>query len=74
MVHKLRQVSWDKQDDKEFGFDWIIIANEIIKKLIIEKKHSELINYNSLSKGVQLAVPTPDHFFASALCARIKKG
>jgi len=62
IVHNLRQVAWDKPDDEEYGHDWAIEANELVKKLILENDHKSLINYNSLGSAMQLAAPTPDHF------------
>lgn len=62
IVHNLRHVAWDKEDDEEYGFDWAIEANELVKKLVTENNHDSLINYNSLGRALQLAAPTPDHF------------
>ncbi|MFM2292457.1 MAG: hypothetical protein RIS29_2270 [Bacteroidota bacterium] len=62
IVHNLRQVSWDKADDEEFGYDWAIEANELVKKYVRERNHEKLINYQSLGRAVQMAAPTPDHF------------
>ena len=62
MVHNLRKVAWDKADDVEYGLDWATAANDTLKELIINNKHTELINYNSVSKEVQMAIPSPDHF------------
>jgi len=73
IVHNLRRVSWDKPDDVEYGFDWTIEANEIIKKLILSNKHKELIDYNLLGTAVQMAVPTPDHFLPLLYALALKK-
>jgi 4,5-DOPA dioxygenase extradiol len=62
IVHNLRMIDWDHADDTEYGFDWAISANDTFKKLITENRHKDLINYSSLGREVQLAVPTPDHF------------
>lgn len=62
LVHNLRLVAWDKMNEPNFGFDWAIAANDKFKQLIQEGNHKELINYSSLGREVQLAVPTPDHF------------
>jgi 4,5-DOPA dioxygenase extradiol len=62
MVHNLHKVAWDKPDSEDYGFDWALEANEIFKKLILENKHNELIDYKKLGNSVQLSVPTPDHF------------
>lgn len=62
IVHNLRQVVWDKPDDAEYGLDWAIEANALVKKLILDNDHRALVNYPSLGRAVQMAVPTPDHF------------
>lgn len=62
MVHNLRMVAWDKMNEPEYGFDWAIQANDKFKQLIQSGNHKELINYTTLGREVQLAVPTPDHY------------
>jgi 4,5-DOPA dioxygenase extradiol len=62
IVHNLRMVAWDKADEPSYGFDWAIKANNKIKQLIQEGNHKDLINYTTLGREVQLAVPTPDHY------------
>jgi len=62
MVHNLRMVAWDKMNEPEYGFDWAIQANDKFKQLIKSGNHKELINYASLGREVQLAIPTPDHY------------
>ena len=73
IVHNLRQVAWDKTDDEEYGFGWANEANETIKKLIVENNHGELIDYNSLGRAVQMAVPTPDHYLPLLYALALKK-
>lgn len=66
MVHNLRRIvlrGYSMSDfNQPFGLDWAIEANELFKKLINEKDHAALIDYPSLGKSVQLAVPTPEHY------------
>ena len=62
IVHNLGMIAWNKTNEPEFGFDWALEANEIIKKSILSGNHKELINYKSLGKSIQLAIPTPEHF------------
>jgi 4,5-DOPA dioxygenase extradiol len=62
LVHNLRMVAWDKMNEPEYGFDWAIQANDKFKQLILSGNHKELIDYTSLGREVQLAVPTPDHY------------
>jgi len=73
MVHNLRMVSWD-DFNQPFGFDWAIEANDLFKKLIKERRDRELIDYPSLGKSAQLAIPTPEHYLPmlSALALREK--
>jgi 4,5-DOPA dioxygenase extradiol len=59
MVHNLRMIEWNKPDE---GSDWALEANSKFKKLILAGDHHQLINYNSLGKEVNLAVPTPEHY------------
>lgn len=62
IVHNLRHVAWDKPDDEEYGYDWTIEANETVKKLILENKHADLVNFKSLGTAIQMAIPTADHY------------
>jgi len=73
IVHNLRQVAWDRPDDEEYGHDWAIEANELVKKLILENNHKALIDYQSLGRAVQLAAPTPDHFLPLLYALALKK-
>jgi 4,5-DOPA dioxygenase extradiol len=63
MVHNLARVAWDRLDEINYGYDWAIESHNLFKKLISEKNHQALINYQTLGSSVQLAVPTPDHYF-----------
>jgi 4,5-DOPA dioxygenase extradiol len=58
MVHNLRRADWHATS----GADWAIEANEKMKKLITDNDHQSLINYSSLGKEVQMAIPSPDHY------------
>ena len=73
IVHNLRQVAWDKPDDEEYGHEWAIEANNLVKKLILENNHKALIDYKSLGSAVQLAAPTPDHFLPLLYALALKR-
>jgi 4,5-DOPA dioxygenase extradiol len=73
MVHNLRMVAWDKMNEPEYGFDWAIQANDKFKQLIQSGNHKELINYTSLGREVQLAVPTPDHYLPLLYALALKE-
>ena len=73
MVHNLRQVAWDIADDVEYGHDWALEANILLKKLILENDYKSLINYQSLGRAVQMAAPTPDHFLPLLYALALKQ-
>jgi len=58
MVHNLGMIDWDARS----GFDWAMEATEQIKNLIAGNESDMLINYRSLSREVQMGVPTPEHY------------
>jgi 4,5-DOPA dioxygenase extradiol len=65
MVHNLRIMSIKSFDEinVEYGFDWALEMNELFKNKINGGDHQALINYQSLHKSAQLAIPTPDHYY-----------
>lgn len=60
MVHNLGMVNWSMMDGG--GYDWALEANEIFKNLILQNNTKNLIDYRSLGKSVNLAIPTPEHY------------
>ena len=63
MVHNLRMIDWPKMNSLNYGFDWAQEINETFKTKIISGDHNSLIDYSNLGTAVQLAIPTPDHYF-----------
>jgi 4,5-DOPA dioxygenase extradiol len=63
MVHNLGMMMVQGSDfNAPFGFDWAVEANELFKKLILERQHAALIDYRSLGRAARLAIPTSEHF------------
>ncbi len=62
MVHNLGRMVLKGDFNEPFGLDWAIEANETLETLINERRHDELIDYPSLGKAVQMAVPTSEHY------------
>lgn len=60
MVHNLRLVDWKNQEN---GHDWAIEANETLKRMILNGNLKQLGNYRKLGSAIQLAIPTPEHFY-----------
>lgn len=64
MVHNLGMIRLNGNDiNKEYGFDWALEINNLFKDKITSKDHDALIKYNSLHKQINLAIPTPDHYY-----------
>jgi 4,5-DOPA dioxygenase extradiol len=77
MVHNLRRVvilSGDFDDfNKPYGLPWALSANEKFKKLIIDGKFQELVDYPALGADVQLAIPTPEHYLPILYALALKR-
>lgn len=77
MVHNLRLVALREGSlgdfNQPYGFDWALKANALLKELILDDRHQELIDYQSLGKVVQLAVPTPEHYLPLLYTLAVKK-
>jgi 4,5-DOPA dioxygenase extradiol len=73
MVHNLGMVAWDKLNEKEYGYDWAIEANEKMKKFILTGDHEELINFRSHGKEYDMAIPTPEHYLPLLYALALKE-
>ncbi|MDK2981467.1 MAG: dioxygenase extradiol [Chloroflexota bacterium] len=63
MVHNLRRIVMVSEDfNQAFGLDWALEASKQLKRLIVEERFDELVDYRSISEEMQLAVPTPEHY------------
>ena len=62
IVHNLRMIAWDHMNDTDFGYDWAIEANNLIKGYFISRDYKSLIGYKSKGQAINLAIPSPDHF------------
>lgn len=70
MVHNLRLIDWDME---EGGAAWAVSANNTLNELINQDEHQKLIDYKSLGKEVQLAVPTPEHYLPLLYALALKQ-
>ncbi len=74
IVHNLREIVLVNGDfNKPFGFDWALTASRQLKKLILEDRHEELADYQSISEEMALAIPTPEHFLPLLYCLSVKQ-
>ncbi|HQQ96527.1 MAG TPA: 4,5-DOPA dioxygenase extradiol [Cyclobacteriaceae bacterium] len=59
MVHNLRMIDWH---NPEGGFDWAVEMNDTFKRLITNRDHQALIQYEALGTAARYAIPTPEHY------------
>lgn len=69
IVHNLRLINFRQKE----GNNWANTANEILNKLILTDKHSDLINYQNLGNEISLAIPTPEHYLPLLYVLALKK-
>jgi 4,5-DOPA dioxygenase extradiol len=62
IVHNLGLVDFANFDRDNYGFDWAIEARSTINSYMLDGNYAPLLNYQKLSKAIQLAIPTPDHY------------
>ena len=63
IIHNLRLVDFQNMDKDNYGYDWAIEARQTMNDLLLKGDYAPLLEYNNLGRAIQLAVPTPDHFF-----------
>ncbi len=73
MVHNLRMVDWQRLDEVDYGYDWAVEASEKMKNFILSGDYKQLINYQSLGKEFNLAVPTPEHYLPLLYALALKE-
>lgn len=74
MVHNLRMVAWDKMQEPEYGYDWALNINSQFKALIQTGNYKPLLNYESMGREAQLAIPTPEHYLPLMYSLGVGKG
>ncbi|PUV21210.1 4,5-DOPA dioxygenase extradiol [Sphingobacterium sp. DR205] len=62
MVHNLRMVAWDKLNTTGYAYEWATLANDKMKKFILDGNHQALIDFRQQGKEFDLAIPTPEHY------------
>ncbi|HEU0228587.1 MAG TPA: 4,5-DOPA dioxygenase extradiol [Arachidicoccus soli] len=62
IIHNLRLVDFPNFDKDNYGYEWAIEARAIINNYLLDGNYQPLIEYTKLSKAIQLAIPTPDHY------------
>jgi 4,5-DOPA dioxygenase extradiol len=60
LVHNLHTYAWGKHMAEPY--DWAVRFETLAKELMIAREFDALINYETLGRDAQLAIPTPDHY------------
>jgi 4,5-DOPA dioxygenase extradiol len=63
IIHNLGMVDFANMDKDNYGYDWAIEARSKVNELILSSNFEPLLDYQKLGKALQLAVPTPDHYY-----------
>jgi 4,5-DOPA dioxygenase extradiol len=63
IIHNLRLIDFRHFDKDNYGYDWAIEARETINSYLLDGNYQPLIQYAKQSSAIQLAIPTPDHYF-----------
>lgn len=63
IVHNLSAIDWGNMNTDNYGFDWAIESNELVKKAVLSREYSKLLDYKNQGASLQNAIPTPDHYF-----------
>ncbi len=62
IVHNLQLVDFQNFDRDDYGYDWAIEARTVLNSYLLKGDFQSLIDYETKSTAIQLAVPSPDHF------------
>ncbi len=60
LVHNLRAYVWDRPQSP--AADWALRFERAARRLISERDHGALIDYQRIDPEARRAVPTPDHY------------
>lgn len=63
IVHNLSALDWDNMYKNNHAFDWALESNELVKKAVLRREYTALIDYKNQGISLQYAIPTPDHYF-----------
>jgi 4,5-DOPA dioxygenase extradiol len=72
LVHNLGLVDFQNMHKDDYGFDWAKEAKTTFNTHILNGNNDALIQYKKLSKAVQLAIPSPDHYLPLLYCLGLK--
>jgi 4,5-DOPA dioxygenase extradiol len=60
LVHNLEAYAWGEHSTAPY--DWAVRFEQQVKELVMERQHSQLVDYPMLGSDALLCVPTPEHY------------
>ncbi|MFM2268583.1 MAG: hypothetical protein RL757_2024 [Bacteroidota bacterium] len=63
MIHNLNLVDFANLHKDNYGYDWAIEARTLMNDWLKAGNYDPFLNIEQQGKAVNLAIPTPDHFF-----------
>jgi 4,5-DOPA dioxygenase extradiol len=71
VVHNLHAYAWGEHHREPFS--WATRFEERVKESLGAGDNKSLVNYENLSEGAMLAVPTPDHYYPFLYAIALRK-
>lgn len=71
IVHNLRVVDMENMNSKPY--DWAVEFDERVKKALIDRNHSEIIDCQNMSRATALSIPTLDHYLPMIFAAGLQE-
>lgn len=63
IIHNLRLISFAGEDfNAEYGYDWAYEINNVFNTRIDDRDFRSLVDYKTLHKNIDLAIPTLEHY------------
>lgn len=63
IVHNLRLADFKNINTIDHGYDWAREARATVNQYLQDGNHQALLDYQKGGKALQLAIPTPDHYY-----------
>ena len=71
IVHNLHAYAWGTRNVEPY--DWAVRFENQVRKLLIARKDSLLVEYEKLGDNAMLSVPTPDHYLPLLYIAALRR-
>ncbi len=63
IIHNLKLVDFPNINKDNYGYDWAVEAREKFNNWLLNGNFDPLLEYHKQGSAIQLAIPTPDHYY-----------